>query len=204
MNKQPFHYIYYSSTAISLWSTLHSMTLPPPPPRIKNGRRRKATVPSSLLCVSCSFWDFPCTRVVLMTAVVFVVTMKACIVDGSATSAVQGGAGCYPAGGTFNGVGQSVTTWWGKSYPFQTSYQFNGLATYCWTNAYYYYDERDDDDPAISGGGGHYDYSNYFQSVPNGGGDAWHHIFLDVPFPCCSPCQGQHVDTHSVVPLDRM
>ena len=113
------------------------------------------------------------------------------IVDGSATSAVQGGAGCYPgAAGTFNGVGQSVTTWWGKNYPFQTCYQFNSLKTYCWTNSYYYYDERY---------GKTFDYSNYFQCVPNGGGDAWHHIFLDVPFPCGSPCQGQHMDTHSVV-----
>ena len=87
---------------------------------------------------------------------------------------------CLPAGGTFRG--NSTTTWWGKEGNFETCYQYNDLATYCWTKSF-------QDEDKLYG---------YFQCVPIGGGKAWHAIdakFVNPvtqPDSCGSPCQGQH------------
>ena len=68
--------IYYliSSTPVSRWKTRHS-TAPPTPPKITRiGRRRKDTVPSSLLYPSRSY--FPCIRVVILAAALIFIMVR--------------------------------------------------------------------------------------------------------------------------------
>ena len=64
-NETKYNTIYLLlSTPVSSWKTPHSTVLPSP--RIKNGRRKKDTVPLSSLCPSRSFSDCPFMRVAIV------------------------------------------------------------------------------------------------------------------------------------------
>ena len=85
---------------------------------------------------------------------------------------------CLPAGGAFGGK-STTGSFFGESYPSQTCCQYNNTETYCWTKL------------AVSVG------QKYYQCLPKGGGNAWHHIDpqyvnpVTNPVSCGSPCQAQ-------------
>ena len=93
---------------------------------------------------------------------------------------------CFPATDTFSGV--STTTYWGKSYPFETCYQLGDTLTYCWTKSYRHHN------------------NHYLQCFPDGliGDDFWHAInpkYVNPWGSCGMPCQAmQEVDDDDGIP----
>ena len=90
---------------------------------------------------------------------------------------VVGSAPCLPATSNFQGT--SVTTWFGKSYAFETCYKLGDEDKYCWSKSFY-------DD--VNG--------QYYQCSPNPKGGAWYGFDTKLPSRlwrlCDTPCQEMH------------
>ena len=88
---------------------------------------------------------------------------------------VVGSAPCLPATSNFQGT--SVTTWFGKSYAFETCYKLGDEDKYCWSKSFY-------DD--VNG--------QYYQCSPNPKGGAWYGFDTKVTWWCGPPCQDMYHD----------
>ena len=97
----------------------------------------------------------------------------------AAEGLVVGDAPCVPATDTF--TGGSVTTWYGKSYPFETCYKLD-LGGYdedkfCWSKSY------------------HSDYYGvFYQCIPNPKNGGWYALEYASPNSCGPPCQDMYQD----------
>ena len=95
---------------------------------------------------------------------------------------------CLSASGKFPGY--STTTQVGEGYPFETCYQLDGEATYCWTRSYEY------DCTIVRGEVRNYRQCLYKQCIPDGNlwqfVDAYYVNPVTHPNSCGTPCLVMH------------